>query len=229
MPMAAMTDEELIKRLLDWSESDEGKINDTREVAADRIEEYARAFANLQREYDARGEQIAKLERSLEVAVQTVAESGRLRGQAEARADLAQAPAPVRVKPLEWAHKVKMQSGNLEVRTQDDGRVEFFTHCGLYTIRDRGTQEAPMYILRRLAAPIMGSAKLSELYEAAQRDHAARIMAALEAPDAGVAELVEAAERVADQDAKPEHPGRYAELRQTIHGLRAALAKLGVR
>ena len=50
-----------------------------------------------------------------------------------------------------------------------------------------------------------------------------------QAPDAGVAELVEAAERVADQDAKPEHPGRYAELRQTIHGLRAALAKLGVR
>ena len=38
MPMAAMTNKELIKRLLDWSESDEGKINDTREVAADRIE-----------------------------------------------------------------------------------------------------------------------------------------------------------------------------------------------
>ena len=56
-----MTDEELIKQLLDWSEFDEGKINDTRAVAADRIEEYSRAFANLQREYDARGERIEAL------------------------------------------------------------------------------------------------------------------------------------------------------------------------
>lgn len=33
-----MTDEELIARLQDWLEVDEGKINDTREEAADRIE-----------------------------------------------------------------------------------------------------------------------------------------------------------------------------------------------
>jgi hypothetical protein len=32
-----MTDD-LVKRLRDWSEYDEGKINDTREEAADRIE-----------------------------------------------------------------------------------------------------------------------------------------------------------------------------------------------
>ena len=33
-----MTDEELIARLRDWQEHDEGKINDAREDAADRIE-----------------------------------------------------------------------------------------------------------------------------------------------------------------------------------------------
>ncbi len=34
-----MSDEELVKRLLDWSEHDEGKINDARQEAADRIEQ----------------------------------------------------------------------------------------------------------------------------------------------------------------------------------------------
>jgi len=33
-----MTDQELIARLRDWEEHDEGKINDAREAAADRIE-----------------------------------------------------------------------------------------------------------------------------------------------------------------------------------------------
>jgi hypothetical protein len=33
-----MTDEELVKRLVDWSEHDEGKINDARQEAANRIE-----------------------------------------------------------------------------------------------------------------------------------------------------------------------------------------------
>jgi ribosome recycling factor len=33
-----MSDEELVKRLVDWSEHDEGKINDARQEAADRIE-----------------------------------------------------------------------------------------------------------------------------------------------------------------------------------------------
>ena len=34
-----MTDEELIARLLDWEEYDEGDINDAREAAANRIKE----------------------------------------------------------------------------------------------------------------------------------------------------------------------------------------------
>ncbi len=34
-----MTDEELIARLLDWEEYDEGHINDAREAAANRIKE----------------------------------------------------------------------------------------------------------------------------------------------------------------------------------------------
>jgi hypothetical protein len=33
-----MSDKELVKRLADWSEHDEGKINDARQEAADRIE-----------------------------------------------------------------------------------------------------------------------------------------------------------------------------------------------
>jgi hypothetical protein len=33
-----MSDKELVKRLVDWSEHDEGKINDARQEAADRIE-----------------------------------------------------------------------------------------------------------------------------------------------------------------------------------------------
>lgn len=34
-----MTDEELVERLLDWEEYDEGDINDAREAAANRIKE----------------------------------------------------------------------------------------------------------------------------------------------------------------------------------------------
>ena len=37
-PIKAMTDEELLKRLVDWSEHDEGKINDARHEAKLRIE-----------------------------------------------------------------------------------------------------------------------------------------------------------------------------------------------
>jgi hypothetical protein len=33
-----MSDKELVKRLVDWSEHDEGKINDARQEAADRID-----------------------------------------------------------------------------------------------------------------------------------------------------------------------------------------------
>ena len=78
-------DRELIARLRNPKTFDGLPPTSDIKEAADRIEEYAKAFANLQREYDARGERIAELERSLDVAVQTVAESGCLRGQAEAR------------------------------------------------------------------------------------------------------------------------------------------------
>ena len=55
-----MTDEELIARLRS------GLIGvDVDKQAADRIEEYARAFTNLQREYGARGERIAELVEAL--------------------------------------------------------------------------------------------------------------------------------------------------------------------
>ena len=97
----------------------------------------------------------------------------------------------VRVKPLEWAHQVRNPSGDLELRTQEDGRAEFFTHCGLYTIRDRGTTEAPMYVLRRLAAHILASPKLPELYTAAQADYERRILAALAPAEAGGVELAQ--------------------------------------
>jgi hypothetical protein len=42
-----MTDAELIARLLDWEEYDEGKINDAREAAADRIEDLTAENAKL--------------------------------------------------------------------------------------------------------------------------------------------------------------------------------------
>lgn len=53
-----MTDEELIARLRAW---DGTPFDDDAEADADRIEEYTHAFANLQREYDARGERIEAL------------------------------------------------------------------------------------------------------------------------------------------------------------------------
>ena len=42
-----MTNEELIARLVDWSEHDEGKINDARQEAADRIEALTAENAKL--------------------------------------------------------------------------------------------------------------------------------------------------------------------------------------
>jgi chromosome segregation ATPase len=42
-----MTDEELIARLRDWQEHDDGKINDAREAAADRIEAQAAEIERL--------------------------------------------------------------------------------------------------------------------------------------------------------------------------------------
>ncbi len=42
-----MSDAELIARLLDWEEYDEGKINDAREAAADRIEDLTAENAKL--------------------------------------------------------------------------------------------------------------------------------------------------------------------------------------
>jgi DNA repair exonuclease SbcCD ATPase subunit len=44
-----MTDEELIARLRDWQEHDEGKINDAREAAADRIEAKAAEIERLEK------------------------------------------------------------------------------------------------------------------------------------------------------------------------------------
>ena len=44
-----MIDEELVKRLVDWSEHDEGKINDARQEAADRIEALTAENARLER------------------------------------------------------------------------------------------------------------------------------------------------------------------------------------
>lgn len=75
-----MTDEELIARLRLLNEVDAN-------VAADRIEEGNRALANLQREYNKRADRIEVLMKRLETAVYVVEESGRLRGQAEARAE----------------------------------------------------------------------------------------------------------------------------------------------
>jgi hypothetical protein len=45
--MKTMSDAELIARLLDWEEYDEGKINDAREAAADRIEDLTAENAKL--------------------------------------------------------------------------------------------------------------------------------------------------------------------------------------
>ena len=42
-----MSDEELIARLLDWEEYDEGDINDAREAAANRIEAQAAEIERL--------------------------------------------------------------------------------------------------------------------------------------------------------------------------------------
>lgn len=93
------------------------------------------------------------------------------------RADLAQAPAPVRVKPLAW---------------RDDGQGGFIA---------KGV--ARTYNVHRLALEpgqwgAVGVSDTAPNYsavkDACDRDNAARILAALEAPDAGVvAELVEAA------------------------------------
>ena len=44
-----MTNEELMKRLVDWSEYDEGKINDARQEAADRIELLSRKLKLLEK------------------------------------------------------------------------------------------------------------------------------------------------------------------------------------
>jgi hypothetical protein len=41
---------DLVKRLLDWSEYDEGKINDTREEAADRIEQLQTEVKRLEQQ-----------------------------------------------------------------------------------------------------------------------------------------------------------------------------------
>jgi hypothetical protein len=44
-----MSDEELVKRLVDWSEHDEGKINDARQEAADHIEYLSKKLKLLEK------------------------------------------------------------------------------------------------------------------------------------------------------------------------------------
>jgi multidrug efflux pump subunit AcrB len=63
-----MTDEELLEMLRNNVGVSEAACRAARE-AADRIEEYAKAFANLQREYDARGELIEALVKGHDEAV----------------------------------------------------------------------------------------------------------------------------------------------------------------
>jgi len=60
-----MSDDDLVKRLVDWSEHDEGKINDARQEAADRIEaltaekdEHWKSFVHWRKEADALTEQL---------------------------------------------------------------------------------------------------------------------------------------------------------------------------
>jgi hypothetical protein len=72
-----MTDEELVKRLVDWSEHDEGKINDARQEAADRIEaltverdEHWKSFVHWRKEADALTEQRAKAVEAMEFWLQ---------------------------------------------------------------------------------------------------------------------------------------------------------------
>jgi hypothetical protein len=89
-----MTDEELILRLRKYA-VDYGQFGPALE-AADRLEEYARAFANLQREYDARGERIEVLVKYRDAYAEMERIATEALRKAEARADLAQAPAPVR-------------------------------------------------------------------------------------------------------------------------------------
>ena len=78
-----MTDAELIARLLDWQEHDEGKIDDAREAAADRIKELKAELAGgsfyqekdidaLQNRISAQAAEIERLRGDLTKAVEAL-------------------------------------------------------------------------------------------------------------------------------------------------------------
>jgi len=57
---------DLVKRLRDWSEYDEGKINDAREEAADRIEQLEAAINTFLDDWDDGGPMCLTLRAALE-------------------------------------------------------------------------------------------------------------------------------------------------------------------
>jgi len=58
--------DDLIKRLLDWSEYDEGKINDARQEAADRIKELGHTVVTLMRDKNDALDQVSRLKEKVE-------------------------------------------------------------------------------------------------------------------------------------------------------------------
>ena len=102
-----MSDEELIAWLRDLNVV-LGK--DAFACAADRLEEYARAFANLQREYDARGERIEVLVKERDALIEW-------NGQASVRAERAEA----RVQRLEKALEKIAAEASVTVHTWKNG------------------------------------------------------------------------------------------------------------
>lgn len=87
--------DDLVKRLRDWSEYDEGKINDAREEAADRIEQlmeqahYANGVADLAMKHRNYAEQrVEQLEAALKKAAERLDEIGQNDDAANAYAAL---------------------------------------------------------------------------------------------------------------------------------------------
>jgi hypothetical protein len=210
MPMAAMTDEELIKRLLDWSESDEGKINDTREVAADRIEALVKerdALIEWNGQASVRAESANDRAERLEAALKWQAEQPEAHPfmVSQARAAIAQAPAPVRVKPLVWEEK----------NGAWDARTAFGTG---YTVADSQWTYGPTKVW------FYSDGGNEAAKAAAQADYEARILSAItpapsdDAVKAREAALKEAA-AVADSLHYPDETKISASIRDAILAL----------
>ena len=124
------------------------------------------------------------------------------------RADLAQAPAPVRVKPLAWDRYDNTNGYGCKYMIYEGGQG---WNAVIYPIDARHYQ-------------LVTGVTKADAIKACDDNHAARILAALEAPDAGlVAELVEIATDAVN------HMGPSGKAAELEIRLAALLAKLGVQ